>query len=530
MNWKVPDEIYIQTPTGSGKTTFVLETLAAHALSIGKEVLLLVNRKILKKQIKKSLARQHGIEGMDDEQLEKIKNFGGITVLSYQEIQAELSRTDFFLSTLNDQRFFFIVFDEIHYLLQDAVFNREIIYLTNAIPKIDRSVKVFVSATMEEVKPFLKRMLHTQDEESRVIYREEGKKIEHFQKTFFTGGNVFSYKLEPCYNIRKIKYFRELDILAQRINHDATDDKWPIFVNSKSEAKELKKLITHDVAYLDADVDEENAIKKQIISEEQFSEKVLVTTKVLDNGANLKDPKLRNIVLLTVDKTDFIQMFGRKRFNDEEEGVNLYLAARNVRFFNALRNMKLQPMMECVKKLRTDNKFEQRRFDDDMFFQFCMKMSIVTNKHIILSEAAGEKLRLESEFCDRMIDVLKDDPNAFIREQLSWLGQEFEFNPEEYLEHQKQEEERNEMEEFLANMIGQKMDKTAQGEFRLQITDLAKKMGKKLTDRKTRCAGKAALNRFFRTEGLPFCIESVGNSKFWLVKEVNGNVTVDVCD
>ena len=80
--WRVPDEVYIQTPTGSGKTTFILETLSAFAISEGWEILLLVNRKILKNQIKHELAEQHGMEGLRDEEIEKIKDFAGITVMS----------------------------------------------------------------------------------------------------------------------------------------------------------------------------------------------------------------------------------------------------------------------------------------------------------------------------------------------------------------------------------------------------------------------------------------------------------------
>lgn len=529
LNWKVPDEIFIQTPTGSGKTTFVLEELAAHALSMGKEVLLLVNRKILKKQIQHDLAAQHGIEKMNDEELEKIKHFDGVTVLSYQEVQQELKRKSFFLSRINDPRYFYVVFDEAHYLLQDATFNRDIVYMLEAIPKIDRSAKIFTSATMEEAKPFLMKILHP-NEDIGMLCCEKGREKAHFQKTLFTGGDIYSYKLEPHYNICNIRYFQTLETLAEHINIDDTDEKWLIFVNSKLEAKKLQKLIKHEGSYIDADVDEDDVIREQIIRDERFSGKILITTKVLDNGINIKDCQLRNLVLLTVDKTDFIQMLGRKRFDGEERGLNLYLAARDARFFNYLRNMKLQPMMRCIKELRNDNEFRQERLEDETFCQFCMKMAIFDGKFIRLSEAAKEKLYLSSQFCQKMLDSLKADSDAFIREQLSWLGEGYEFNKESYLENEKQVKKKGELEMFLSNIAGEKMDKEDQSKFRMQIMELAEKMGKKLTDRKTRCAGKVALNRFFRTEGLPFCIESVGNSKFWLVREVNENVTVDVCD
>ena len=137
--WRVPDEVYIQTPTGSGKTTFILETLSAFAISEGREILLLVNRKILKNQIKHELAEQHGMEGLRDEEIEKIKDFAGITVMSYQEVQEQLKSNRFLFTLFGERRFFYIVFDEAHYLLQDAQFNRDIAYMLAAIPQSSRS-------------------------------------------------------------------------------------------------------------------------------------------------------------------------------------------------------------------------------------------------------------------------------------------------------------------------------------------------------------------------------------------------------
>ncbi len=56
-NWKNGDLIFIEAPTGSGKTTFVLEHLLPYFHEKGKRILYLVNRKILKKQLKKELKK-----------------------------------------------------------------------------------------------------------------------------------------------------------------------------------------------------------------------------------------------------------------------------------------------------------------------------------------------------------------------------------------------------------------------------------------------------------------------------------------
>ena len=530
MDWRVPDEIFIETPTGSGKTTFVVETLAEHALSMGKEVLLLVNRKILKTQIKRALAKQHGINGLSDEELEIIKSFAGVTVLSYQEIQSELKCRQFFLSALNDERFFYIVFDEAHYVLQDSVFNRDIIFLLEAIPKISKAVKIFASATMEEVEPFLLQILHASGEIKECTFSSNGRSQMYFEKTFFTRGNIFSYKRRAKHNIDQVRYFEKVETLVDYINHDNTEDKWLIFVHSKSEALKLKKMISYESAYLDADVDETNSVRQQIIQNEQFDEKILITTKVLDNGINIKDIKLRNLVIMTFDRIEFIQMLGRKRFIEDEDGIRLFLAVRDTRFFNYLRNMELQPMMRCVEEIRSDNRFKQSRFEDEIFYNFCMKMTVIDKDVIVLSEAAAEKLRLELCFCEKMIERLKNDSDAFVREQLSWIGKKHKFCPNAYLEHKKQEEQKNELEVYLKKISGKKIGKEDQRKFRLQIAELVKKQGKRLTDRQSRCPGKVVINRFLSAERMPFYIESVENSKFWFLKEVGKNATKDVRD
>lgn len=54
--------------------------------------------------------------------------------------------------------------------------------------------------------------------------------------------------------------------------------------------------------------------------------KVLITTSVLDNGFSIEDDNVKNIVICTDDKTEFLQELGRKRINkDKGETVNLYI-------------------------------------------------------------------------------------------------------------------------------------------------------------------------------------------------------------
>lgn len=86
-NWKSGEWVFISAPTGTGKTTFVLNQLVPEAKNAGKEVLFLSNRTILRDQVKNIVARRQGIDA-DMRFLKDVEEFDGITLMSYQKVQA----------------------------------------------------------------------------------------------------------------------------------------------------------------------------------------------------------------------------------------------------------------------------------------------------------------------------------------------------------------------------------------------------------------------------------------------------------
>ena len=102
------------------------------------------------------------------------------------------------------------------------------------------------------------------------------------------------------------------------INEDISDSKWLIFQSNKEKAEEnLKKKLFCSAAMLSAD-SKDSKTMKTLIEQNMFEEKVLITTKVLDNGISIHDPKVRNIVLSTTSWSDFMQMKGRRRIHPDE--------------------------------------------------------------------------------------------------------------------------------------------------------------------------------------------------------------------
>lgn len=517
--WTACDEIFIQTQTGSGKTTFIVETLAPYAAENGHEVLLLVNRKILRRQIKLGLAESHGIQSMTDEEIDSIQSFDGLTVLSYQQVEAQLKEKDFILTMLSDKRFRYVVFDEVHYFLQDCFFNRNILYLEEVLSQIRNATKIFLSATIDEVQPYIIEELHLGDRIIEEIEPDKSRSCFVYQKGYFTCGRIIHYKKSPKFNISKVLYFRDLPEILDEIN-SLNDGKWLVFVNSKSEAEVMKKNLTKSFEYLDAEVDEDNPIKEQIVEAEKFDTEVLITTKVLDNGINIIDEQLKNIVIMTTEKTEFLQMLGRKRCGCNEN-FRLYVCARKAQYFNALRNKMILPYVRYIKEIDNNSNFSQSRFDDINLFEFCQKMTIIRGGKIEISRAVRRKIRLLLNHYSDMIEMLKEDEEAYVKQQLTWIGMEDSYSPTNYLGYEDKKLKMQKIRDFMEGYKNVQMDKGEQEEFRRKFTILVEEYGNQLTDRNSRLVGKSKINRFCEEMDIAYEVVAVKNSKFWVVKEVS---------
>lgn len=73
-----------------------------------------------------------------------------------------------------------------------------------------------------------------------------------------------------------------------------------------------------------------------IVEHQQFECKVLIATSVMDCGVSITDPELRHIVIDQPDKTEFLQMLGRRRV-DSNETINLYIKYLSPKNIDSLR-------------------------------------------------------------------------------------------------------------------------------------------------------------------------------------------------
>lgn len=481
--WLPGDIVLIDAPTGSGKTTAVLSEIRREALRRGKEVLYVSNRKLLGEQIKAKLGEEIGYP-RDRELLYSIDNFYGIKVMSYQKLQ-QYEKND--IPILLDQ-FSFVVFDEFHYILSDAMFQADIFYF---LKWIDKSIAlkskgiVLISATPKESFEFLientkffkccqqrLRRKEIRNESNCQIFslycepnlRKREKKLWNYNVSVNNDGII------PCF------YKSEKSVL-KLIEADKSSEKWLIFISQKKQGhlmyEQLINILGSDkVAFLSAEeVENENKIVSKIVENQKFEEKVLIATKVLENGISICDEELKNIVVSTIWQDEFLQMIGRKR-RERDENIRLYMSCKSLNAFNGVRNKILLPLYSYIKIHPADR--PEKILQDKEYYSFAKKFMVFerNKKQYRLNPAGKYVIKKRLDFVERMMGDLKVDEKAFVREQLKWLNLPCNDKNLVILEDDFQKQKKHDFEQYLKEKCGEKMDKEKQMIFRMYFKEM----------------------------------------------------------
>ena len=95
-------------------------------------------------------------------------------------------------------------------------------------------------------------------------------------------------------------------------------------MDSKASGKDFCRTLGNDACdYLDSE-SKGTETWASIVKDKKFDKQVLVTTAVLDNGVDIIDSAVRNIVVIADNRTAIVQMAGRKRLAPNER-VNLWV-------------------------------------------------------------------------------------------------------------------------------------------------------------------------------------------------------------
>ena len=321
--------IFIESPTGTGKSSFVLDKLFPFAAEKNYNILYLANRSALNQQIRNAVARKLKVKEKikkDEATFYLPESFCCLTVINYQAISLDSTALETFLSD-----YAYIVFDEAHFFVEDSLFNAKTgLLLKSVLDASPDAVWIFLSATLDGSEELLLAAADKIQPNNLIDA--------NLNKLVFRDHRIV-YKNNYQSAVYTPSFFRGIDDLMPVINR-TVGEKWLIFVSSIQRGKALQQRIKKETGRKAVFLSSENKAGKRwemLSAEERYDEDVLIATKVLDNGVNISDKGVRHIVIPFCDQTEFMQMLGRRRTH-EGERVCLYVEVPTIQKINTLRH------------------------------------------------------------------------------------------------------------------------------------------------------------------------------------------------
>lgn len=319
--WDHEHPVLIAAPTGTGKSTFIIDRLLPFVKEQGGRLLIVSNRVALNTQYKMQVLKRNShpaLKHLTPLGIQEAMEFDDlpVTFCSYQGLPGLLKR--------EEKIFTHAVFDEAHFFCSDSLFARDTGWLLSKIPiKFREAVRVYMTATPWAVE--------------NMIAEEEQK----LKPSIAARLGIASYRpvnLNPrqllTYRFPTVKRNYLLHALLPTVRDDPCQglpdlikaspegEKWLIFVDSKAYGKQLAKLLD-DADYLDSD-GKTGSVWDELTTNERFPKRILITTPVADCGINIADNAVKHVVIFSVDHVQFIQELGRKRLKKGER-INLYV-------------------------------------------------------------------------------------------------------------------------------------------------------------------------------------------------------------
>ncbi len=329
--WKNGDKVILNGGTGTGKTLFTMTRLASYVKAKTNKTIKISDRK-------KILYVCNRTKLEDDVELDilKFNNSDVIDVTTYQSIQQNIIRK------IPIKEYDYYVFDEIHYFISDAAFNKHTDISYQFAISRKNSISIFMSATADEL----------------------------FTKIKTNSEKYYEYKIEKDYSyVEKMYFLHGKDCMKSKIVDimNTTNDKIIYFCNSSDNAFNLHKELSDKSNFYCSKSNkykkysQPDCIKKYKIGEIDnitFEKQLLITTVALDNGINLVDRNIKHILCDVFDTDKLIQCFGRKRIIDDTDTCNFYLkkySNREISGFEKNINDNLKPAKLFRKDIKEFN-------------------------------------------------------------------------------------------------------------------------------------------------------------------------------
>lgn len=422
--WRHDSAVLISAPTGSGKNHFIIEELIPYASETNQQIFLFSNRIALNVQQKKILMHKLKIPNIySDEEIKGFKQFRNVIILSYQEALSYLAQYGHQYpigsnTVLGRPGYGFAVFDEVHFFLTDALFNA---YTQQILKRLvfafSYFTRIYMTATPDNIKNYIvqeevynqnKRQV-THDDVQRKIARIAPYNIKQNYQYYNIGASLNLYNFSRDYSDYNIKFFTKPEQIYSEMQSANKNNKWLYFMNSKNQQQkstdslpdELKK----QTDYYDSSKKQDTKIWKSLMNG-QIPKNILITTSALDNGVNITDDALHNIVIDCEDKISLVQMLGRKRKN-KGETVNVFIQAPSINFITT-RLQEIKNTLDFINNYNiSPNNFLQGHWND-FHTKFRNLFYIDTNQHLVINELAVQELTIQYIFYSEVLFQMQE--------------------------------------------------------------------------------------------------------------------------
>lgn len=464
-----PRPALINAPTGSGKSTFVLEHLSRIIARNGGRILLLTNRSGLCLQQRTMGNRLSPMPTMGTSSLRNYPVWNNVDIITYQEAMSYIKH-DWYGTIRYVQA---VICDEAHFFCSDSTYNSHTSEILKAlISCFFWTTRIYMTATPDSVEPVLlleekialdnycngtiqiedankqrveenqkaemddalkkgENVTELKDRHEREMIRPNQKREDTKQwcNTVFQRHYLQVYKFSTNYDYVRLHFFREWQNIVNAINDASSSDKWLIFVRTKKQGEELKSILGKCAQFVHADIKGNDRQSLQdMMRRERFENRVLISTTILYNGINFHDDELKHIVVDSVDKSEVIQMLGRKRIK-EGDVVNLYVLVPDVEELNKRKGL-TKNNLDLAHQFHNDpHRFFRDHWEsgniDEEFQKLFGVPSYWSRNPIDMSLYAPYQLSIEEGFYETAIDNILKGNHLFEKSICAWFDLDY---------------------------------------------------------------------------------------------------------
>lgn len=396
IKWQPGDTVLISAGTGTGKSHFIKNSLYEAAKAAGDKILMLIHRINCVNQFKEEILT----DGKADV----------ITIDTYQKIESDTkSGKGYDLSEYK-----YIVSDEFHYFVSDAKFNVTTDISFDAIMN-SQGIKIFMSATGDFMKDYLQE--------------------------YISNNNLpqpYSYSLEKDYSYLESLFFFYKEHIISELLRLAIEGKQKaiFFIHSAEKAyrlyKKYEKYCLFNCGEGSANkypVDKEAV--NRMLKNQKFDKQILITTTCMDAGVNIIDEDLHYVVCDIIDIGQLIQCIGRKRSQNPNDKLNLYIRAIQNRSLagherSAINAIKAADYLSDSEEVAYHSRYYRGLITNEIVYMKPVPNAVYESE-IKVNELIYKKRKDEAVLYRQMIDMGKNGYCQHIADLLNygWNGERY---------------------------------------------------------------------------------------------------------